>query len=179
MNRQPGIPGLQAGEDVNSHLQEITGDKHLRVRPGDGPRPDHGAPGPRPAPDGAQPADHEARRLAMRQMGRLDNFGIRRVERLDGNIGYLDVRRVAVPANAGPAICAAMELVTGTYALIIDLRHNGGGSPEGVVFWCSYLFTEEPATSTTSSTPIPARPGSSGPCRTCPEHVTSTVPSTH
>ena len=33
-----------------------------------------------------------------------------------------------------------MELVSGTYALIIDLRRNGGGSPEGVVFWCSYLF---------------------------------------
>jgi hypothetical protein len=80
----------------------------------------------------------------MRQMGRLDNFGIRRVERLDGNVGYLDVRRVAVPANAGPAIGAAMELVAGTYALIIDLRHNGGGAPEGVVFWCSYLLTEQP-----------------------------------
>ena len=80
----------------------------------------------------------------MRQKGRLDNFGIRRVERLDGNVGYLDVRRVAVPANAGPAIAAAMELVAGTYALIIDLRRNGGGSPEGVVFWCSYLFDGEP-----------------------------------
>ena len=80
----------------------------------------------------------------MRQMGRLDNFGIHRVERLDGNIGYLDLRRVPVPANAGPAIAAAMELVAGTYALIIDLRRNGGGSPEGVVFWCSYLVTERP-----------------------------------
>jgi C-terminal processing protease CtpA/Prc len=37
-----------------------------------------------------------------------------------------------------------MELVAGTYALIIDLRRNGGGSPDGVVFWCSYLFGEEP-----------------------------------
>jgi hypothetical protein len=80
----------------------------------------------------------------MRQRGRLDNFGIRQVERLDGNVGYLDVRRVAVPANAGPAITAAMELVAGTYALVIDLRHNGGGSPEGVVFWCSYLLDERP-----------------------------------
>ena len=80
----------------------------------------------------------------MRQMGRLDNFGIRRVERLDGNVGYIDLRRMAVPANAGPAIAAAMELVAGTYALIIDLRHNGGGAPEGVVFWCSYLFDGEP-----------------------------------
>jgi C-terminal processing protease CtpA/Prc len=37
-----------------------------------------------------------------------------------------------------------MELVAGTYALIIDMRHNGGGAPEGVVFWCSYLFDGEP-----------------------------------
>ena len=54
------------------------------------------------------------------------------------------MRRVAVPANAGPAISAAMELVAGTYALIVDLRHNGGGAPEGVAFWCSYLLTEQP-----------------------------------
>jgi C-terminal processing protease CtpA/Prc len=82
--------------------------------------------------------------LAMRRMGRLDNFGIYRVERLDGNIGYLDLRRVPVPAIAGPAMAAAMELVAGTYALIIDLRRNGGGAPDGVVFWCSYLFDEQP-----------------------------------
>ncbi len=118
-------------ERLTSHLQEVTADKHLRVRLG-------GGPGPRPGPE--KPPNREK----MRQMGRLDNFGIRQVERLDGNVGYLDVRRVAIPANAGPAITAAMELVAGTYALIIDLRHNGGGSPDGVVFWCSYLFDGEP-----------------------------------
>jgi C-terminal processing protease CtpA/Prc len=91
-----------------------------------------------------EPKGHEARRLAMRQMGRMDNFGIRRVERLDGNVGYLDLRRVAMAANAGPAVAAAMELVAGTYALIFDLRHNGGGAPDGVALWCSYLLTEEP-----------------------------------
>ena len=143
---------------VTSHLREITGDKHLAVHLGGGPppdrRPEPGAPGPGapgPGPAGPRPRrgvpggpdNHETRRLAMRQMGRMDNFGIRRVERLDGNVGYLDVRRVAVPANAGPAIAAAMELVAGTYALILDLRRNGGGAPEGVTFWCSYLFPEE------------------------------------
>jgi hypothetical protein len=158
-------------ELVTRQLQEITGDKHLGLRLGGGPPPDRGpgpggpgpggpgprpgsggpgprpgsgGPGPRPGSDESEPKNHEARRLAMRQMGRLDNFGIRRVERLDGNVGYLDVRRVAVPANAGPAIGAAMELVAGTYALILDLRHNGGGSPEGVLFWCSYLLEEKP-----------------------------------
>jgi Peptidase family S41/N-terminal domain of Peptidase_S41 in eukaryotic IRBP len=68
------------------------------------------------------------------------NFGISRVERLAGNIGYLDLRLVADPRRAGTAIAAVMELVSGTYALIIDLRKNGGGSLQGAVLWCSYLF---------------------------------------
>jgi Peptidase family S41/N-terminal domain of Peptidase_S41 in eukaryotic IRBP len=124
---------------VTRHLQEVTRDKHLRLRVGGGPGP--GGPG-RPEP--GEPDDHEARRRAMRRMGRVDNFGIRRVERLDGNVGYLDLRRVAMAANAGPAVAGAMELVAGTYALILDLRHNGGGAPDGVALWCSYLLTEEP-----------------------------------
>ncbi len=128
---------------VTTHLQEASDDRHLALRLGGGPQPWPGR-GPSGDPEPELPKDHEARRLAMRQRGRLDNFGIRRVERLDGNVGYLDVRRVAMPANAGPAIAAAMELVAGTYALIIDLRHNGGGSVEGVVFWCSYLFGDQP-----------------------------------
>jgi Peptidase family S41/N-terminal domain of Peptidase_S41 in eukaryotic IRBP len=146
-------------ELLTSHLQEASGDKHLRVRLGGGPGPGPGrrgggprGGGPRAAdPDGERaepeadkPADREARRLKMRQMGLLDNFGIHRVERLDGNIGYLDLRRVPMPETAGPAITAAMELVSGTYALIIDLRRNGGGSPHGVALWCSYFLGEEP-----------------------------------
>jgi Peptidase family S41/N-terminal domain of Peptidase_S41 in eukaryotic IRBP len=153
-------------ELLTRQLQEITGDKHLRLRLGGGPGPGGpgpggpgpggpgpGGPGPdgrgrapgqRPGPDEVEPRNHEARRLAMRQRGRLDNFGIRRVERLDGNVGYVDVRRVAMAANAGPAITAAMELLAGTYALILDLRRNGGGSPDGVLLWCSYLLKDEP-----------------------------------
>ncbi len=129
-------------ELVTGHLQDITGDKHLRLVLGGGPPPRRERPAEPAEP--REHTDHETRRLAMRQRGRLDNFGIRRVERLDGNIGYIDLRRMPVPANAGPAIAAAMELVAGTYALIIDMRHNGGGSPEGVAFWCSYLFEERP-----------------------------------
>ncbi len=94
-------------------------------------RQEPGGPGPGPGP-GHGPG--------RRERGHPGNYGIQRVERLEGNVGYLDLRGVAHPADAGPAIAAAMELVAGTYALIIDLRRNHGGSPHGVAFWCSYLF---------------------------------------
>jgi hypothetical protein len=139
-------------ELLTSHLQETSGDRHLRVRLGGAPGPGRREPGRGPGGpdrekadrDSGEPADRAAKRLQMRQIGRVDNFGIHRVERLDGNIGYLDLRRVPMPENAGPAITAAMELVSGTYALIIDLRRNGGGSPHGVALWCSYLIAEQP-----------------------------------
>jgi hypothetical protein len=121
----------ELAERLTSQLYAVCADKHLRVRAhGDRMRPH-----PRPLP-----ADRDKARQEMRAMGQLDNFGIHRVERLEGNVGYVDLRRVALPQNAGAAVAAAMELVSGTYALIFDLRQNGGGSPEGVVFWCSYLF---------------------------------------
>ena len=124
---------------VTEHLQDATDDRHLALMLGEGPPPRA-----TPVPEPRKPEDREVRRLARLRKFRLDNFGIRRVERLDGNVGYLDLRRMPIPSNAGPAIAAAMELVAGTYALIIDMRHNGGGSPEGVVFWCSYLVDERP-----------------------------------
>jgi hypothetical protein len=122
-----GEPEL--AERLTSQLYAVCADKHLRV---------HAHPEPRRARP--MPADRARARQDMRAMGQLDNFGIHRVERLDGNVGYLDLRRVAMPEHAGASVAAAMELVSGTYALIIDLRANGGGSPDGVVFWCSYLF---------------------------------------
>ena len=124
---------------VTEHLQDATDDRHLALMLGEVPPPRA-----TPVPEPRKPEDREVRRLARLRKFRLDNFGIRRVERLDGNVGYLDLRRMPIPSNAGPAIAAAMELVAGTYALIIDMRHNGGGSPEGVVFWCSYLVDERP-----------------------------------
>jgi Peptidase family S41/N-terminal domain of Peptidase_S41 in eukaryotic IRBP len=114
---------------LTSQLYAVCADKHLGV---------HVHPRPMRPPPG--PVDRARARPDMPGIGRLDNFGIYRVERLAGNVGYVDLRRVAMPQNAGAAIAAAMELVSGTYALVFDLRQNGGGTPDGVVFWCSYLF---------------------------------------
>jgi hypothetical protein len=67
----------------------------------------------------------------------------RRVERLAGNVGYLELDGfLDAEAAAGPA-AAAMTFLANTDALIIDLRRNGGGSPHGVALLCSYLFDAE------------------------------------
>lgn len=71
------------------------------------------------------------------------NPGVRRVERLEGNIGYLDLTMVPDAAAGAPVIAAAMQLVARTEALIIDLRANRGGAPNGVQLWCSYLFRDD------------------------------------
>jgi hypothetical protein len=145
-------------ERLTSQLQEICADKHLRVRtmpsrparperaepaarePGrpERGRPERGRPEPGRPERGRPERGRPERGRPERE--RPGNYGIYRAERLDGNVGYLDLRAVADPQDAGPVIAAAMELVAGTYALIIDLRRNHGGSPDGVVFWCSYLF---------------------------------------
>jgi hypothetical protein len=118
---------------LTDHLQAISHDKHMRVRyhadpipKDDGGGEDHG-----PSPEQIQ---------EMRARGRAMNFGFEKVERLSGNIGYLDLRGFQPPMFAGETAAAAMGFLANTDALIIDLRKNGGGAPDMVQFMCSYLF---------------------------------------
>ncbi len=71
-----------------------------------------------------------------------DNFGFRKVERLSGNIGYLDFRYFASAADAGPTAQSALAFLANCDAIIIDLRQNGGGDPTQVQFISSYFFKE-------------------------------------
>lgn len=72
-----------------------------------------------------------------------DNFGIRQVQVLPGNVGHLDLRYFAdfdfdaAQAPARQAIDAALQLLAHTDALVIDLRDNGGGSPAMVGYLAS------------------------------------------
>jgi hypothetical protein len=76
------------------------------------------------------------------EMERRLNFGIEHVQRMDFNLGYLDLRAFAPPARVAPKIAAAMTLLADTDALVIDLRRNGGGEPATVALRGSYLFDE-------------------------------------
>jgi C-terminal processing protease CtpA/Prc len=85
--------------------------------------------------------DEQAREL---EFLRTINFGFEKVERLPGNVGYLDLRGF-LPAQLGAeTVVAAMNFVANTDALIIDLRRNGGGDPAMVALISSYLFGAEP-----------------------------------
>ncbi len=73
-------------------------------------------------------------------LARRNNFGIEIVRRLAGNIGYLDYRAFTEAEGSKEAIAAAMDLVRYTDALIIDLRLNGGGSPNMHAEFVSYFL---------------------------------------
>ncbi len=80
----------------------------------------------------------------MQQRGLLfDNFGIRDLSVLKGNLGYLRFQYLAPPDLAGPSYTAAMNYLAQTDALIIDLRECGGSMSEHTIpFLCSYFFAE-------------------------------------
>ncbi len=68
------------------------------------------------------------------------NFGFRRLEVLDGNLGYIDLRSFVTPEFASRTLAAAMDFLANTDALIIDLRANQGGNGEMVRQFASYFF---------------------------------------
>lgn len=120
---------------LTAHLQEVSRDKHLRVFYDDAPRP---------VREDAGRERRPAERERQRQQAAAQNFGFQRVERLAGNIGYLDLRMFAAPAFAGDLATAALTLLAETEALIVDLRRNGGGDPAMIALVSTYLFDGEP-----------------------------------
>lgn len=84
----------------------------------------------------------EAEAIRQRTNARRQNHFVERAEHLDGNVGYLKLRRFADPALGAEAIAAAMAFLADTDALLVDLRQNGGGHGEMVAFLASYFFEE-------------------------------------
>jgi hypothetical protein len=105
-------PALAA--QLTDDMAEIAHDKHLRVNA----RLPLGAAPPLPPPPRA---------------------GIRRLELLPDNIGYIELEGVPLLEAAGSAIAGAFAFLQQSDALIIDNRENFGGAPATVARYVSYL----------------------------------------
>ena len=80
-----------------------------------------------------------AHQLAF-ERGRKRNFEFKKLEILDGNVGYLKLNGFNDTSLSGPTAIAAMNFLGYTDALIIDLTENGGGSPSLIQTIMAYLL---------------------------------------
>src|SRR5262245_57220352 len=124
----------QFATKLTEDLQAVSHDKHLRVRYSKQSIPERG--------ERREPTAEE-REQRKRDLTWL-NHGFGKVERLPGNIGYLEFFNFADEELGADTLAAAMNFINGTDALIIDMRKNGGGNPAMVALVCSYLFGPEP-----------------------------------
>ena len=120
---------------LTQHIQEVNQDEHLWVKWHPEPIPDH---------EGSLLQNQE-RVEEWKQKGKLENYGLHKVERLPGNVGYLDIRYFFRTSwGSGETIVAAMNFLANVNAVIVDLRNCMGGNPSTVAMICSYFFGEEP-----------------------------------
>jgi hypothetical protein len=69
-----------------------------------------------------------------------NNFGFQQVRILEGNVGYLEFTYFHDPLVANETATTALQFLSNTDALIIDLRKNNGGVMEMGQFISSYFF---------------------------------------
>jgi retinol-binding protein 3 len=119
---------------LTDDLQSVSRDKHLRVLYSYKAIPFKEKKG-EPTAEETKKYENNLKRI---------NFGFEKVERLQGNIGYIDLRGFSNPVLGAETVAAAMTFVSNTDALIFDLRQNGGGNPAMVALICSYLFGDKP-----------------------------------
>ena len=113
-------------------LREIGDDKHFGVR--------YDANFKESPHDNGPPDADELER--MKADVARNGAGIVKVERLPGNVGYLDIRGFAPADFVASTYASALNLMAGTEAMIVDLRRNGGGDPSAVATLMSYFFAE-------------------------------------
>lgn len=117
---------------LTTEVQSVNKDKHMRIRP----NPPYKA------------VENTPARLIEEKLNRLgrsrnSNGGFNEVKKLEGNVGYLDLRGFAGPQLGIPLADSYMKLLSKSDAIIVDLRKNGGGSPAMVQYLCSYFFDEK------------------------------------
>lgn len=111
-------------------LRELSGDLHFGAAFYEGLRERSGTP----------ELPNRAKMEEWRDQTARRGYDIEKIERLPGNVGYIELSGFGGPEFVGAAYTAAMSLMAGTDALILDLRRNGGGSPASVAYLMSHFF---------------------------------------
>jgi len=124
-------PALAAA--VTADLQSVNGDKHLRLIHHDEPLKQRA------------PGDDAEERAMFARWAEQACGGVACLQRLAGNVGYLELRPILFPAAmCGEIVTAALSVLAATDALLIDLRQCRGGEPGMAVLLASYLWDDGP-----------------------------------
>jgi len=115
-------------EKVTEDLISITKDKHIKFQLIES------------SDIGENPASSLHHPIRYYHLGIKENTGFSKLEWIEGNIGYLDIRRFYYFADARDMVIAAMRFLSNAAAIIIDLRENGGGSGD----YLSSYFLKHP-----------------------------------
>ena len=116
---------------LTTELQALSQDKHLFL-----------IFTPEPHPLGELPPATSTDRADAYATQAVQNFGIHTVQRLAGNVGYLDLRGFVEPEYVGDLFAAAIALVANTDALILDFRQHQGGYAASEALFASYFFRD-------------------------------------
>jgi C-terminal processing protease CtpA/Prc len=127
---------------LTMELRKLSGDGHFRI---------NYSAQPVPLPDAKAADQYEEDDDSW--AGPAINYGFEGVRRLDGDIGYLDLRVFAPPRVAADMLQSAMTLLAQSKALIIDLRNNGGGDGSMDVLMAGYLLDQPAEMSATFDRP--------------------------
>lgn len=129
--------GYKLAQQLTADVRSVAKDLHMKVRFAPGLDMSDEADQPEPA----SLAEWEQRNnfLLRPILRHMATRGKVRVGRLGDNVGYLKVSGFPDAFLIRDKFAAAMDQLSDTDGLIMDLRRNGGGDPQAVVLLVSYF----------------------------------------
>ena len=113
-------------EKVTLDLRSVTKDKHLALYFDPAQKPMSGAP------------------VGQSMARERFNYGISKLERLPGNVGYLEIGRFADLGEGRETVSAFLGALANFDSIILDLRQNGGGNTPMAAYVASYFLGPKP-----------------------------------